>query len=180
MNSYVPILLRKVLNIFKSRNFEFNLLHQNDNYDLKQENRCVHVFCCYSWLIFCFFFRVEIETLRADQCNNCANGNRLKNEELTVQWLANSITEIRSEISELAQSFNSTIELQQQQALSTDISIIQNDIVSLRHDLESFKGEFVKAGAKLATMSQDIDISRQLSHSTAAVATNLTEKVSYS
>lgn len=121
---------------------------------------------------------MEIETLRADQCNSCANGNRLKNEQLTVQWLANSITEIRSEIAELAQSFNSTVELQQQQTLSTDISILQNDVVSLRHDLESFKGEFAKAGAKLAAMSQDIDVSRHLSHNTAAIAANLTEKVS--
>lgn len=104
-------------------------------------------------------------------------GNRIKNEQLTVQWMANSIAEIRGEITELARSFNSTVELQQQQTLSTDISILENDIVSLRHDVESLKGDVAKSGAKLATISQDIDVCRQLSQNTAAITTNLTEKV---
>lgn len=125
-------------------------------------------------------FRAEIEVLRTEQGVNCANGNRVKNEKLTVQWLANSISELRAEVSELAQSFNSTAELQQQQILSTDISILQNDVVSLRHDLESFKAEYVKAGARMTSMSQDIEVYKKLNDNTAALTANLTEKVSYS
>lgn len=101
----------------------------------------------------------------------------MKNEQLTVQWLANTVSELRSELSELAQSINSTAELQQQQILATDISILQNDLVTLRHDLESFKAEFVKAGAKMTSMSQDIETHRKLNGNTAVLAANLTEKV---
>ncbi len=126
-----------------------------------------------------FFYRLEINTLRTEQCSTCTNGNRLKNEQLTVQWLANSITEIRGEMKELVRSFNTTAELQEQQTLTTDISILQNDIVSLRHDVESFKGDIAKSTAKMATLTQDVEVSRQLSQSTAAIAANLTEKVTW-
>lgn len=133
----------------------------------------------FDYPIFCFFFRSEIDALRAEQCLTCTNSNRLKNEQLTIQWLANSVTEIRGEVAELAQSFNSTVELQQQQTLTTDISILQNDIVSLRHDVESLRGDVTKSGAKLASMSQDVEVSRQLSHNTAAITANLTDEVSF-
>ncbi|KAK7602164.1 hypothetical protein V9T40_009605 [Parthenolecanium corni] len=126
--------------------------------------------------ILCRFFRSEIDALRAEQCLTCANSNRLKNEQLTIQWLANSVTEIRGEVAELAQSFNSTVELQQQQTLTTDISILQNDIVSLRHDVESLRGDVTKSGANLASMAQDVEVSRQLSHNTAAITANLTDE----
>lgn len=131
-------------------------------------------------IFFSFFFRSEIDALRAEQCLTCTNSNRLKNEQLTIQWLANSVTEIRGEVAELAQSFNSTVELQQQQTLTTDISILQNDIVSLRHDVESLRGDVTKSGTKLASMSQDVEVSRQLSHNTAAITANLTDEVSFS
>lgn len=129
-----------------------------------------------------FFFglinRLEIDLLRKDQCSNCVNGNRLKNEQLTVQWLSSTISELRGEISELARSMNTSAELQQQQTFNTDVLIMQNDIISLRHDFESFKGEVAKTSAKLSSLSQDVDVSRQLSQSTAVIVANLTEKVS--
>ncbi|XP_065219440.1 protein scabrous-like [Planococcus citri] len=104
-------------------------------------------------------------------------GNQKKNERLTFEWLSNSISEIRVEMAELAKSFNSTVALQQRQTISTDISILQNDVVSLRHDVEHLKTDATKYDAKLATLAQDVDTSKQSTSSVAAKLVNLTQQI---
>lgn len=107
-----------------------------------------------------------------------SKGNRAKNEQLTVKWLANSVTEIRAEIAEMIRSLNSSTELQQRQTFSTDIAMLQNDIVSLRHDIESLKGDMAKNNAKSSVIFQDIEVLKQLNSATSNKLTNFTAQVS--
>lgn len=107
-----------------------------------------------------------------------ADANRMKNEQLTLKWLSNSVTELRAEIKEMVNSLNSTAELQRRQTYLTDISLLQNDVVSLRHDVASLKVEAAKYNAKLSVFNQDVDSLKQLNSEMAAKLINFTQQVS--
>ena len=80
-----------------------------------------------------FIFREEIKTLRE-------GGAPSNKERLTVQWLSQSISELRSELAELQESSsNASKNVQQRNQIFEDISTIRSDISHMRLELDSVK-----------------------------------------
>ncbi|KAG8311779.1 hypothetical protein J6590_037389 [Homalodisca vitripennis] len=77
--------------------------------------------------------RSELEKLRS--------GNQVKNDHLTVQWLAGTVAELRSEVAELSGSVNRTEELAAREALGEEVRMVRGDVTALRRDLDVLRAE---------------------------------------
>uniref|UniRef100_A0AAR5PZT7 Fibrinogen C-terminal domain-containing protein n=1 Tax=Dendroctonus ponderosae TaxID=77166 RepID=A0AAR5PZT7_DENPD len=80
-----------------------------------------------------------------------------KNEKLTVKWLSNTVQELRSEISELQNTLNSSILLQDHEVHQAQISLLQSDISSLSGELERFRTLNARKDADMRLLQEELN-----------------------
>ncbi|KAH0998877.1 protein scabrous-like [Dendroctonus ponderosae] len=80
-----------------------------------------------------------------------------KNEKLTVKWLSNTVQELRSEISELQNTLNSSILLQDHEVHQAQISLLQSDISSLSGELERFRTLNARKEADMRLLQEELN-----------------------
>lgn len=67
-----------------------------------------------------------------------------KNDHLTVKWLTNTITELKTELAEVQTTLNATVILQNHEQVGTEIALLKSDVQSLNKELESARSKNAK------------------------------------
>ncbi|PNF30891.1 hypothetical protein B7P43_G06173 [Cryptotermes secundus] len=114
------------------------------------------------------------ELLEARQNNLAASsttGNQQKNDHLTVQWLATTVSELRGEVTEVAASHNTSAELQRREELNSELGLLRGDVASVRKDFEELQATQQRGAIALAQAEQDImDVKTQAQNVAAVCA----------
>jgi hypothetical protein len=128
-----------------------------------------------------YFVSPRHELLEVRQNNLAASsttGNQQKNDHLTVQWLATTVSELRGEVTEVAASHNTSAELQRREELSSELGLIRGDVSSVRKDLEELQVAQQKGSVALAQAQQDVLAVKAQAQNVAAVcADSLTQVI---
>ncbi|XP_044762095.1 protein scabrous isoform X1 [Coccinella septempunctata] len=90
-----------------------------------------------------------------------------KNERLTMKWLSNAISELRTEIGEVQAAVNSTVILQNHEQLDTELSLLRSDVSNLNSQLELAKNKNENYEAKLQMLQVEIGSLREFNRATA-------------
>jgi chromosome segregation ATPase len=104
-------------------------------------------------------------------------GNQQKNDHLTVQWLASTVSELRGEVTEVAASHNTSAELQRREELSSELGLIRGDVASVRKDLEELQATQQKGSVALAQAQQDFLAVKAQAQNMAAVCADTRSQV---
>lgn len=67
-----------------------------------------------------------------------------KNDHLTVKWLTNTVTELKTELAEMQTTLNATVILQNHEQVGTEIALLKSDVQSLNKELESARSKNAK------------------------------------
>ncbi|KAK9891407.1 hypothetical protein WA026_014645 [Henosepilachna vigintioctopunctata] len=101
-----------------------------------------------------------------------------KNERLTVKWLSNAVSELKTELGELQASVNSTVILQNHEQLDTELSLLKSDVSNLNRQLETAKSKNEKYEAKLQMLQEEMGALREFNKATATSCGKLKHQVS--
>lgn len=123
---------------------------------------------------FHFSIRRELETLRG---YSGTSGNQQKNDHLTVQWLATSVSELRGELAELSAATNTSQEIARTQALTSELMLVRGDVTALRKEMDQMRGKLQADEAKIATLEQELTATKERSQQTTSLCLQLEEKV---
>lgn len=96
--------------------------------------------------------------------------NEQKNDHLTVQWLSTSVSELRTELAEVAATYNTSAELQQRQEMSSGLDLLRGDVASFRRDLEELRAEQQQTVVTLGQLKQDVESSFKNSQKAVAMS----------
>lgn len=123
------------------------------------------------------FSRTEIDQLRTGTV--APPTPQTKNEKLTVKWLSNAVQELRTEISELQHTLNSSILLQDHEVHEAQMSLLQSDISSLSSELERFRTLTARKDAAMRLLQEELNSLRSDWRSMAEVNGRLRNQVRY-
>ncbi|XP_066154881.1 protein scabrous [Euwallacea fornicatus] len=99
----------------------------------------------------------EIELLRSGSGSAASPPPETKNDKLTVKWLTHSMEEIKTEISELQSTVNSSALLRDHEVHEAQMRILQSDISSLNGELEQFRRLNAKKDAELNMLKEEFN-----------------------
>lgn len=103
--------------------------------------------------------RLEIEDLRKGNVHKNQirqYGAQDKNERLTVKWLSNAVTELKTEVSEIQTTLNSTVILQNHEEVYGELSLLRTDVSNLNKELEISRNKNMKYEAELLELREDV------------------------
>ncbi|CAG9770419.1 unnamed protein product [Ceutorhynchus assimilis] len=104
--------------------------------------------------------KIEIEQLRTGTIP-APTPTQTKNDKLTVKWLSNAVYEIRTEITELQSTINSSVLLEDHEVHKSQMNLLQSDISSLNVELDEFRMLNVKKEAEMTVMKQEFESLRR-------------------
>lgn len=77
-----------------------------------------------------------------------------------MKWLSNAVYEIKTEISELQSTVNSSVLLQDHEVHKSQMTLLQSDISSLNVELEEFRMLNAKNEAQMSIMKEEFNTLR--------------------
>jgi chromosome segregation ATPase len=89
------------------------------------------------------------------------------------------VNELRSEVTEVAASHNTSAELQRREELNSELGLLRGDVASVRRDLEELQATQQKGAEAVAQAQQDILAVKAQAQNVAAVCTDTRTQVSY-
>lgn len=106
------------------------------------------------YYIMYFLFRLELEQLQKGTTSKLSSvkkdqqlqqsSSQDKNDHLTVRWLTNTITELKTELAEVQTTLNATVILQNHEQVGTEIALLKSDVQSLNKELEGLRNKNAK------------------------------------
>ncbi|KAL3285023.1 hypothetical protein HHI36_019151 [Cryptolaemus montrouzieri] len=90
-----------------------------------------------------------------------------KNERLTVKWLSNSVSELKTELGEVQAAVNSTKILQNHEQLDSELSLLRSDVTNLNRQLEMAKSKNEKFEATLQMLQEEMAVLKEFNKATA-------------
>ncbi|KAF5280570.1 hypothetical protein FQR65_LT00321 [Abscondita terminalis] len=79
-----------------------------------------------------------------------------KNQQLTIKWLSNAVVELKTELSEIQKTLNSTVILQNHEEVDGELNLLRTDVINLNKELEIAKTKNIKYEAELVEVKEDI------------------------
>lgn len=119
-------------------------------------------------MVFCFS-RNEIAEIRSGSLLESPISRQEKNDRLTVKWLSNAVTELKTELSEVQNTLNSTVILQNHEQLDTELSLLKSDVSNLNKELEMAKRRNAKYEADLVAIREELDSLKDHTKATAVM-----------
>ncbi|GFG38047.1 hypothetical protein Cfor_02330 [Coptotermes formosanus] len=117
--------------------------------------------------------RHELEEVRrGNLAASSSTGNQQRNDHLTTQWLATTVSELRGEVTELATSHNTSAELQRREELNSELGLLRGDVASVRRDLEELQAKQQEGAVAVVQTQQDILAVKAQAQNVAAVCTD--------
>lgn len=101
-----------------------------------------------------------------------------KNDHLTVKWLSNAVAELKTELSEVQNTLNSTVILQNHEQVDTELSLLKSDVSNLNKELEATRKKNAKFEAELLTMREELSSLKDHSRATAVMCGKTKNQVS--
>lgn len=147
------------------------------------------VFCNYSTSQSLFlnkrnlvFFREEIALLRSGSGHklqhHTQHSNEDKNDHLTVKWLTGSVAEIKTELSEIQTTLNSTVIFQNHEQVDAELKLLKSDVQNLNKELETARIKNAKYEAEILEIREEIGSLRDQSRATAVMCGKSKNQVS--
>lgn len=106
------------------------------------------------------------------------HGNEDKNDHLTVKWLTGSVAEIKTELSEIQATLNSTVILQNHEQVDSEMTLLKSDVQNLNKELEAARIKNAKYEAEILEIREEIGSLRDQSRATAVVCGKSKNQVS--
>ncbi|KAF5296556.1 hypothetical protein FQA39_LY12474 [Lamprigera yunnana] len=116
--------------------------------------------------------RLEVEELRKGSGHKIQHHQYApqdKNEHLMVKWLSNTMTELKTEVSEIQTTLNSTIILQNHEEVFGELSLLRTDVSNLNKELEISKSTNIKYEAELLAVKEETASLRDYCRATAVM-----------
>lgn len=92
---------------------------------------------------FSSIFRDEISQIRNTnpslQSLPPVHQTRAQNDHLTVKWLKNSVSELRTEVGELQRALNATVVLQNREEFEAEIELLRSDVRDLNRERDAMR-----------------------------------------
>lgn len=83
--------------------------------------------------------------------------NQEKNDRLTLKWLSTAVKEVKTELSEIQASLNSTAVLQSHETFSGEFELLRADVSNLNRELELSRQENAKYQAELSALRDEVN-----------------------
>lgn len=128
-----------------------------------------------------FLRRFDIEQMRTGGLHKIHKqhaSQQDKNERLTLKWLSNGVSEIKTELAEVQATLNATVILQNHEQLDTDLSLLRTDVSNLNRELEIARNKNVKYEAELMAIREELNSVKDHSKATAVVCGKTKNQVS--
>ncbi|RZC42488.1 APG6 domain containing protein, partial [Asbolus verrucosus] len=114
--------------------------------------------------------RLEMEQIQSGSFHRQEPHTRQeKNDHLTVKWLSNAVAELKTELSEVQNTLNSTVILQNHEQVDTELSLLKSDVSNLNKELEAVKKKNAKYEADLLTVRDELASLKDHSRATAVM-----------
>ncbi|XP_056636562.1 protein scabrous [Diorhabda sublineata] len=118
--------------------------------------------------------RNQIKKLRSTFQQNAGGSEKLeKNDILTIKWLYNSVEQLKTEVSEIQESLNSSKILENHERAETKLTLLRSDMSNLNAELETARIRNAKYEAELQMLKEELDMSREKSRNTAEMCGKL-------
>lgn len=119
-------------------------------------------------------FREEIVFLRGGnvhkfQHHTQPHTTQDKNDHLTVKWLIGTVNELKTELSEIQTTLNSTVILQNHEKVDKEITLLKSDVLNFNRELETARSKNVKYEAELLEVREELGSLRDHSRATAVM-----------
>ncbi|XP_052122240.1 uncharacterized protein LOC127749164 [Frankliniella occidentalis] len=98
----------------------------------------------------------RVHSFNAASMQDVQTSTGRKNEQLTAQWVTASLSELRSELMELARAHNESAERAQRNDLRAQVRLARADAASTRRELERLRADHSRAVADLQQARQDV------------------------
>ena len=105
-------------------------------------------------------------------------GNQQKNDHLTVQWLAEAVSELRSEVAEVSAAHNTSAELLRREELNSELTLLRSDVASMRRDLEEMQAVQQNDSEAITQVQQDLLATKAQAQNAAALCADTRTQVS--
>lgn len=127
------------------------------------------------------YFRLEIEQLRGNfrKPAHHQHATQEKNEHLTIKWLFNTITELKTEVSEIQTTLNTTAILQNHEGVDTELSLLKTDVSNLNNELKIAKNRNIKYEGQLLEIREELMSLKDQSKTTAVICGKTKNQVIY-
>ena len=102
-----------------------------------------------------------------------------KNDHLTVKWLSNAVAELKTELSEVQNTLNSTVILQNHEQVDTELSLLKSDVSNLNKELEVARKKNAKYEADLLSIREELASLKDHSRATAVMCGKTKNQVSF-
>ncbi|XP_068903607.1 protein scabrous [Tenebrio molitor] len=101
--------------------------------------------------------RLEMEQIQSGSFHRQEPHTRQeKNDHLTVKWLSNAVAELKTELSEVQNTLNSTVILQNHEQVDTELSLLKSDVSNLNKELELARKKNAKYEADLLSIREEL------------------------
>lgn len=128
--------------------------------------------------IIIWFTRLEVEQLRSGKIHNFHKPQYDKNDILTIKWLYNAVAEVKTEISEIQSTINSTLLLENNERIKTELNLLRSDISNLNEEQENNRRRFAKHDADFEIFKEEIKINKENWKNTAGNCGKIKNQVS--
>ncbi|KAJ8950648.1 hypothetical protein NQ318_010848 [Aromia moschata] len=108
--------------------------------------------------------RLEVEQLRTGKV---PKPHQDKNDRLTVKWIFNTVEELKTEVTELQSTLNSSVILQNHEHVETEFSLLKSDMGNLNSELENARKQNAKYEAELQIFREEFQSIKENWRSTA-------------
>ncbi|EFA00353.2 Protein scabrous-like Protein [Tribolium castaneum] len=122
--------------------------------------------------------RSEMDQIQSGSFQGPPHSRQEKNDHLTVKWLSNAMAELKTELSEVQNTLNSTVILQNHEQVDTELSLLKSDVSNLNQELEMAKKKNAKYEADLMAMREELTSLKEHAKATAVMCAKNKNQVS--
>lgn len=125
---------------------------------------------------------MEIEQLKSGNWDRRekVRTNKETNDHITLKWLSEAVNEVKTEISEIQTTLNSTVVLQNHESVLNEMHLLKTDVSNLNKELVRSKQENVKYEAEMSTLREEMSSLSGNWRKTAAMCGRVKNQVSCS
>lgn len=116
----------------------------------------------------------QIKKLRSTFQQTADGSDKIeKNDILTIKWLYNTVEQLKTEVSEIQESLNSSKILEDHERAETKLTLLQSDMSNLNAELETARIRNAKYEAELQMLKEELEMAREKSRNTAEMCGKL-------
>ncbi|XP_023029882.1 scabrous [Leptinotarsa decemlineata] len=117
--------------------------------------------------------RNEIKSLRSEvkrvTSGKVPKPQTEKNDVITMKWLYNTMAELKTEVTELQNSLNSSVILENHERAETELTLLKSDVANINAELENERRKNAKSEADLQILNEEFKAAKDNWRSTAVM-----------